>query len=345
MEFFSGLLESLSGADTLELRILIFVSWPVKAWSIPDAQVDQLRTRFPDVEFPHARTLDEARALIVDADAALTPFMTAEMVCAAKRLRWVHSSAAAVEGLLPLGALAERGIAISNSRGVQAVPMAESVMGGLLVLARKYDRTLEAQREHRWIQNDLVNDWPWLLDGKRMTIVGLGTIGVEIAKRARAFGMHVTGVRRDPDQPPPRDVDRVFGSDRIDEALSDCDILVLAAPGVAATQGMIGARELALLNPGAVIVNVARATIVDQQALIEGLKSGRLGGAVLDVFEQEPLDPASPFWSLRNVVITPHSSGFRSTHWHDVIALFVDNLTRYRSGQPLRHLVDAAAGY
>jgi phosphoglycerate dehydrogenase-like enzyme len=223
--------------------------------------------------------------------------------------------------------------------------MAESVMGGLLVLARKYDRTLAAQRDHCWIQNDLVDDMPWLLDGKRMTIVGLGSIGIEIAKRANAFGMTVTGVRRNPDKHVPSCVDRVFGSDRLDEALDDCDILVLAAPGVAATAGMIGPAQLARLNPGAVIVNVARAALVDQQALIEGLTSGRLGGAVLDVFEKEPLDASSPFWSMPNVVITPHSSGFRSTHWRDTIALYADNLTRYRSGQPLRHLVDPVAGY
>ena len=327
------------------MKVLIFISWPVKAWSIPDAQVDVLRSRFPDIEFLHARTLDEARVQIADADVAFTPFMTPEIVAAAPRLKWVHSPAAAVEGLLPLAALGARGVTISNSRGVQAVPMAESVMGGLLVLARKYDRILEAQRERRWIQNDLADDWPWLLDGKRMTIIGLGTIAIEIAKRARAFGMPITGVRRHPDREKPAEVDRVFGADQLDDALTGCDILVLAAPGVAATQAMIGARELALLNPGAVLVNVARAAIVDQQALMQGLESGRLGGAVLDVFEKEPLDPASPLWSMRNVVITPHSSGFRSTHWLDVIALFVDNMTRYRTGQPLRHLVDAAAGY
>src|SRR3954469_15148490 len=154
------------------MKVLIFISWPVKAWSIPDAQVDVLRASFPDIEFLHARTADEARVQIAGADVAFTPFMTPEMVDNAPHLKWVHSPAAAVEGLLPLPALGERGITISNSRGIQAVPMAESVMGGLLVLARKYDRTLEAQREHRWIQNDLVSDWPWLLDGKRMTIVG-----------------------------------------------------------------------------------------------------------------------------------------------------------------------------
>ena len=327
------------------MKILIFISWPVKAWSIPDAQVDVLRARFPDVEFVHVRTLDEARRAVCDVDAAFTPFMLPEMVADAARLKWVHSPAAAVEGLLPLAALGARNITISNSRGIQAVPMAESAIGGLLVLSRKFDRTLEAQRERKWIQNELAGDWPWLLDGKRMTIVGLGTIGIEIAKRAHAFGVTVTGVRRNPDQPKAPFVDRVFGADQLDDALQDCDVLVLAAPGVAATQGMIGPRELAMLNRGAVLVNVARAAIVDQPALIANLESGHLGGAVLDVFEREPLDETSPFWSMRNVVVTPHSSGFRSTHWNDVVSLYVDNLERYRSGQSLRQLVDAAAGY
>jgi phosphoglycerate dehydrogenase-like enzyme len=178
-----------------------------------------------------------------------------------------------------------------------------------------------------------------------MTIVGLGTIGLEIAKRASAFDMTIAGVRRHPERDVPSFVDEVFGTDRLDDALTGCDVLVLAAPGVAATQAMIRAREIALLNRGAVLVNVARAAIVDQRALMQGLQSGQLGGAVLDVFEKEPLDPASPLWSMRNVVITPHSSGFRSTHWRDVTALYVDNMHRYLTGEPLRHLVDAAAGY
>src|SRR3954468_12269890 len=146
------------------MKILIHITWPVKAWCIPDAQVARLEDRFPKVEFVHAPALDDAHAAMPYVDACFTPFLTPEMVAAAPRLRWVHSSAAAVEGLLPLGALADRDIAVSNSRGVQAIPMAEHVMGGLLVLARRFDRMLEAQREHRWIQNDLCVNWPWTLN-------------------------------------------------------------------------------------------------------------------------------------------------------------------------------------
>jgi phosphoglycerate dehydrogenase-like enzyme len=327
------------------MNVLVFISWPVQAWCIPGRQVEALRAAFPHVSFKYARDRDEALRLVGDADVSFTPFLTAEMVAAAPNLRWVHSSAAAVEGLLPLKQLAARGIAVTNSRGVQAIPIAEHVMGGLLVLARKYDRTLDAQREHRWIQNDLIHDWPWLLHGRTMTVVGLGTIGIEIARRAHAFGVRVTGVRRRTDEPRPDFVDRVVGPEQLGEALEGCDVLVLSAPGIASTHRMIGAEQLARLNPGAVVVNVARGQVLDTNALLDGLSSGRLRGAVLDVFEQEPLDASSPLWSAPNVVVTPHSSGFRESHWDEMVALFSDNLRRYERGEPLRNVVDLDAGY
>jgi phosphoglycerate dehydrogenase-like enzyme len=327
------------------MNVLVFISWPVRAWCIPDRQVEALRAAFPATSFSYARDRDEALRMIGDADASFTPFLTGEMVAAAPNLRWVHSSAAAVEGLLPLKDLATRGIAVTNSRGVQAIPMAEHVMGGLLVLARKYDRTLDAQREHRWIQNELIPDWPWLLHGRSMTIVGLGTIGIEIARRAHAFGLRVTGVRRRTDEPRPDFVDRVVGPEQLGAALDGCDILVLSAPGIATTHRMIGAEQLARLNPGAIVVNVARGQVLDTDALLDGLHSARLGGAVLDVFEHEPLDASSPLWSAPNVVITPHSSGFRESHWDEMVALFSDNLRRYERGEPLRNVVDLDAGY
>jgi phosphoglycerate dehydrogenase-like enzyme len=204
---------------------------------------------------------------------------------------------------------------------------------------------MDAQREHKWIQNDLPDEWPRMLSGQRMTIVGLGTIGLEIARRASAFGVHVTGVRRHPDAEKPSFVDEVVGPDRLNDALRGCDIVVLAAPGVASTHRMIGVEQLALLNRGALLVNVARAGIVDDSAMRAALDTGRLGGAVLDVFEREPLEPDSPLWDAPNVVITPHSSGFRESHWDDVSALFSDNLRRFQRGGALRNRVDLAAGY
>ncbi len=327
------------------LRVLVFIQWPVKAWSIPDAHADALTRAFPDVEFVRVFTIEDAARAIGDVDACFTPFLRAEMIASAPALRWVHSPASAVEGLLPLTALATAGVAVTNSRGVQAVPIAEHVMGGILLLSRRFDRTMAAQRDRLWIQNDLVDSWPRLLHGQRMTIVGLGTIGIEIAKRAHAFGIQVTGIRRRPDGTVPPGVESVLGAERLDEALDGCDILVLCAPGVAATQNMIGEAQLARLNPGALLVNVARAGIVNDAAMRSALDSGHLGGAVLDVFEREPLEPDSALWHMPNVVITPHSSGFRSTHWDDVCALFSENLRRFQRAEPLHNLVDTAAGY
>jgi D-2-hydroxyacid dehydrogenase (NADP+) len=327
------------------MRVLISISWPVKAWCIPDSHVARLREQFPDIEFIQPPTLEAAQPIIGGIDVAFTPFLTKDLVAAAGQLQWVHSSAAAVEGLLPLGDLAARHIAVTNSRGVQAIPIAEHVMGGLLVLARKYDRTMEAQREHRWIQNDLIHDWPWLLHGKRMTIVGLGTIGVEVAKRAHAFGINVTGVRRRGTEQRPSYLDRVVTPNDLNEALENCDILVLSAPGVSATHGIVGAEQIALLNRGAILVNVARAQIVDDAAMRAALASGQLGGAVLDVFEREPLEPENPLWSTPNVILTPHSSGFRANHWDEVTELFARNLRHFIARAPLENVVDHAAGY
>jgi D-2-hydroxyacid dehydrogenase (NADP+) len=327
------------------MKVLIFIQWPVKAWSIPDGHAAALAAAFPDVEFVRVHTLEDAGKAIVDVDVCFTPLLKAEMIAPAAKLRWVHSPAAAVEGLLPLAELAAAGVTVTNSKGVQAIPIAEHVMGGILLLSRRYDRTMAAQRDRKWIQNDLPDEWPRMLHGQRMTIVGLGTIGIEIARRAKAFGVHITGVRRHPDAETPAFVDEVVGPDQLNDALSGCDIVVLAAPGVASTHRMIGAAQLALLNHGALLVNVARAGIVDDVAMRAALDTGLLGGAVLDVFEREPLEVDSPLWNAPNVVITPHSSGFRESHWDDVSELFRDNLRRYQRGEALRNLVDLGAGY
>ena len=327
------------------MRVLTYIAWPVKAWRIPDRHVKLLRERFPDIEFVHVVTEQDALQSIEDVDVSFSAFLTPQMVGCARRLRWVHSSAAAVDGLLPVDDLARRQIVVSNSRGIQAIPMAEQVMGGLLVLARRLDTTLAAQREKRWIQDELCETWPWMLAGRAMTIIGLGTTGHEIARRAHAFGMGVTGVRRHPEQPRPEYVERVVGPGQLAEALRGADVLVVTAPSGPATNSMLGRGELARLNRGAILVNVARASIVDQDAMIRALGDGQLGGAVLDVFDREPLDASSPLWSFPNVVITPHSAGFRAAHWDDVTDLFSDNLRRFQRGDALRNVVDLERGY
>lgn len=327
------------------MNVLVFTVWPVEFWRVPEVQVQRLRERFPEVTFVHALSDADASSAIETADIALASRLSAEMVERAARLRWVHSTAAAVN-ILPLPELGARRIAVSNSRGIQAVPMAEHVMGGLLVLSRRFNLVLQAQRERRWIQNELASvSWPWSLKGRKMTILGLGTIGMEVARRAQAFGMSVTGVRRRLDQPVPDYVESVVGADRLDRALSGSDVLVICAPPVPETDRMIRAEHLAMMNWGAILINVARGKIVDGSALLDALQNGQLGGAVLDVFEREPLDAASPLWDMPNVIVSPHSSGVRPDHWDEVIDLFSENLRRFQRGEPLLNAVDCAAGY
>src|SRR5206468_8254857 len=234
--------------------------------------------------------VDAAKA-IQTADVALASRLSTAMVEGAPHLKWVHSTAAAVAGLLPLRDFTKRGIMVTNSRGIQAAPIAEHVLGGLLVLARRFNLMLDAQREHRWIQNELTqNAWPWSLHGRKMTILGFGTIGQEVARRAHAFGMQVTGIRKRVDQPTPSFVHRIVGPDQLNDALRGSDVLVISAPSLSETDRLIRAEQIALMNRGAVIVNVARGKILDEAVLSSALREGHLGGAVLDVFEREPLD-------------------------------------------------------
>lgn len=293
----------------------------------------------------HAVTDAEAISAIESADVALASRLSSSMVEHAPRLRWVHSTAAAV-GILPLKELAAREILVTNSRGIQAAAMAEFVIGGLLVLSRRFHLMLAAQRERRWVQDELTRDvWPWSVRGRSMTIVGFGTTGQEVARRAHAFGMRVIGIRRRVEQPKPDFVDRIAGPGELDGALRGCDVLVIAAPFIAETNGLIGGERLAMLKPGAIVINVARGQIIDETALIAALEKGHLGGAVIDVFRHEPLDPASVLWAMPNVIISPHVSGVRPDHWDEVIDLFSENLQRFQRAEPLLNPVDVRAGY
>jgi phosphoglycerate dehydrogenase-like enzyme len=327
------------------MHILISIQQPVTAWTIPAAQVERLRATFPDVTFTNA--LDDAavREALPVADAAFTWILARDTVQQAPRLRWVHSSAVAA-GTLPLRELAARGIAVTNSRGIQSVAIAEHAIGGLLALSRRLPHAIRSQDAGVWAQNEMIGDRsPWLVQGRRMGIIGLGTIGQAIAVRAAALGMRVAGARRRPQHGGTAGVSEVVGPQMVGDVIASSDVLVLAAPWTGATDRLLNERAIASMKRGAVLINVARGQLVDEAALADALGSGRLGGAVLDVFQEEPLPPASPFWTLPNVILTPHTSGFRSDHWDAVIDLFVEQLRRFRDGRPLLNQVDCEAGY
>jgi D-2-hydroxyacid dehydrogenase (NADP+) len=189
------------------------------------------------------------------------------------------------------------------------------------------------------------NASPWLVQGRTMGIIGLGTIGEAVAVRAAAIGMRVMGVRRRPELGAARGVDEVLGPEQVGTVMAASDVLVLAAPWTGATNRLVDAVALANMKRGSVLINVARGQLVDEDALAAAVSRGHLAGAALDVFNEEPLPAASPLWSLPNVIVTPHTSGFRSDHWDAVIDLFETQIDRFRNGMPLLNAVDLHAGY
>jgi phosphoglycerate dehydrogenase-like enzyme len=327
------------------MRVLVSIQQPVKAWQIPPESVERLRQRFPQFTFIHA-TDDEARAQgLKDCDIAYTWILSADEVAAARHLKWVHTSAVAVE-TLALPDLFARHIIVSNSRGVQATPIAEHVFAVLLALAKQLPFVLENQREHRWAQNEVVGDrLPWLLRRRTLGVIGVGTIGSEVALLGDAFGMHVIGLRRRPGNEQVPGVHEMLPYTELDTLLTRADVVVIAAPLTPETTSMIGPAQLARMKRGALLINVGRARIVDHVALTAALHSGQLGGASLDVFHQEPLPPDDPLWSAPNVILTPHTSGFRQGHWDEVVDLFADNIERFQRGEAVRFRVEPSLGY
>jgi phosphoglycerate dehydrogenase-like enzyme len=330
---------------SLKLRVLVSIQQPVAQWQIPAEGVETLRQRFPHVRFIHATTLEQRAEGLAECDIAYTWILKDHELAQASKLRWVHTSAVAVETLC-LPDLFARGIAISNTRGVQAVPIAEHVMAVTLALAKQIPFVIENQQQARWAQNELVGErLPWLLKGRTLGLIGVGTIGSEIAKRAEAFGMKVIALRRRPAYGTIGHVERVYGKEQLAEFLGQSHVLVICAPLTPETHSMMGAAQFAQLPKGALVINVGRAKIIDTAALITALESGHLGGASLDVFPHEPLAADHPLWKTPNVLLTPHTSGFRQGHWDEVIDLFGDNLDRWLKGEPLKFQVSPDLGY
>jgi phosphoglycerate dehydrogenase-like enzyme len=335
------------------MTIVVAVISPAPAWVMPRTFVEQLRGAFPQHTFLDAWDRDTLRRLLPAADVAFTPFIDRDIFPSLTRLRWVQSPAVGVGGLMFPELLASD-VAITTARGIRARAIAEYVLGAAIALARRLPAAIRAQAAHRWAQNEL--EGPDVdvrtLQGQRMGIVGLGAIGVEVAKIAAPFGFRITAIRRRAPSSAavgaagaPAGVEEVWPPDRLLDLLAQSDVIVLAAPHTPDTKRLIGRRELDAVKRGAFLINIARGKLVDDAAMVEALEDGRLGGAALDVFSTEPLDPASRYWDLPNVIVTPHVSGALRDYWTPLVALFSENLRRFEAGRDLLNLVDKVAGY
>ena len=265
----------------------------------------------------------------------------------ARRLRWVHSAAAGVGSAL-FEEMRASEVILTNSAGVHGVPIAEHVIGGILHFLRGFDVAIERQRERVWDRESFVGPGSRQreLHGSRVLVLGAGGLGAEIAVRCAAFGAHCTAVRRRPELGAPAGFERVLGTDGIDAELPGTDIVVISAPATARTRTLMSRARLSKLPAHAIVVNVARGSLLDEEALADLLEAGGLRGAVLDVTNTEPLARDSRLWQLRSVLLTPHVSAVSPTgFWTRELALFLDNWRRYVAGHPLRNVVDKSEGY
>ena len=262
----------------------------------------------------------------------------------APSLRWIQATSAGIGQLVAQHRYAERmpETLFTTASGVHAIPLAEYALMSILIFRRRVPEMLAAQEERRWERFASTD-----LTERSLAVVGMGSIGREVARVASEFGMRTIGVKRTVAglDPAALHLDALYGLDELHEALRGSEHVVLSVPHTPETEGMIGADELALLTPGAIIVNVARGAVVDESALIDALESGQLGGAALDVFQEEPLSADSPFWAMPNVLVCAHSAGTSDRENQRITDIFCENLRRYLVGEPLLNVLDTARMY
>ena len=327
------------------MNVAIGVVSSSAAWVLPRRYVDQLRRQFPQHTFLEAWDRDALRQALVGSDAAFAAYVDKDLVPSLTRLRWVQASAAGTGHILSDEFVASP-IVLTSARGIRAHAIAEHVILMAFALARQLPLLLRRQVERVWALDELeATGAVRTLSGRQLGIVGLGSIGTEVARLAAPLGMRVVAVRRRADEPRPDGVSDVLPPERLTELLAGSDVIVLSAALTPRTRMLLNRDALAHVKPGALLINIGRGRLIDDDAVIEALRAGRLGGAALDVFTREPLDPASPYWDLPNVIVTPHVSGAMEDYWTPLVALFAENLRRFQDGEPLLNVVDKDAGY
>jgi phosphoglycerate dehydrogenase-like enzyme len=330
--------------------------------------LEQIRAAAPGARIVNVSVEGLADGPLDDVEVLLRGWLAADafdrLLGRAPQLAWVHSASAGVERVLTPAGL-ERGLVITNARGVFSRPIAEYVMLMILAVSRRLPQLLELQRERTWQPLEGAE-----LRDVTVGIVGLGSIGRAVGSLATAFGCRVIATRRragadlaGPARParpagtteeveaaderplPEAALERVLGPEGLPALLAEADFVVLATPLTPETESMINEQTLALMKPGAWLINVARGRLVDERALLRALRDGSLGGAVLDTFREEPLPSNSPFYDLPNAIVTPHTSWSSGRVLDRSVELFCDNLRRYASGEPLLNVVDPSVGY
>ncbi len=306
----------------------------------PDVYLDAIRRRFPDVVLESCRDYRDLEAALRDFRPAIVlaakigaPFPR-ETLLSCPSLEWVQTASAGVDHLLPLNPR----VTVTSASGIHDEVLTDYIVCAVLMWNLHFPRFFRQQREQVWEPTELVP-----AAGQTLSILGLGSIGRLAAVKAKKLGMRVVGFKARPSAPP-EGVDEVHGVERLPEVASRSDFLAVTLPLTPKTRGLVGQEVLQSMKPGSVLINLSRGTIVDETALQKALERGPLRGAVMDVFEKEPLPPESPLWDLENLVITPHTGDIQG--WREKVAeLFCDNLRRRLADEPLRNVVGPERGY
>ena len=325
------------------MKILLALHHRLEMWTIPAWFVEKLRAEFPQIEFAHRDTYDNLENYVGDVEVLFTLSLRPDQFKVARKLRWLHCPAAAVHQF-SFPEFINSNVVLTNGRDVHGPVVAEHVIALIFAMAKNLHLTARFQQKHEWGQEPVwyATPHPRLIAGATLGLVGLGSIGRPVAKHASALGMHVIAMRGTPGKGTTEGVEQILP---LDQLLAKSDYVVLAAPVTADTEYLIGADQLAMMKREACLINVGRGQLVDDSALIFALQERKIGGAALDVFEKEPLPPDSPYWSLENVLITPHTAGLADKLWEREYTLFAQNLRRYLAHQPLLALVDKQKGY
>lgn len=291
-----------------------------------------IEARLSEIDLRVENTPAGTREAIDDAEIVVTFGFEGELLEGTEHLEWIQALVAGVNRY-DFDALEKQGIALTNASGIHAEPIGEQVLGYMLAFERNLHTAVRQQGRGIWERFRGGE-----LAGKTVGIVGLGAIGTRVAELAQPFDMTVIGTKANPDDAPAA-VDEVFGPDGLHEVCQRSDYLVVAVPLNDETRGMIGRWEFRMMNGEAVLINVARGGVVDQDSMVYALQQHSIGGAALDVFETEPLPQDSPLWDLSNVIVTPHMSGSTPEYMDRCAELFVENYRRYLEGEPLENRI------
>jgi phosphoglycerate dehydrogenase-like enzyme len=303
--------------------------------------LEDVKRDFPQIDWVEGKTPEALTEHVVDAE-IVYGHVTSEHVNAAQNLKWVHSHSAGVDWVLNVPELIDSDIVVTNTTGGHANTISEHTIGMLISLTRGFPHLARAQSEHRWGQP--LEFKPIGLSGKTMGIVGLGNIGKAIGRVANAMQMNVIAVDARPLECPEYVTD-CRGVEELPGLLQKSDVVVVTVPFTPQTKDMIDAGEIAQMKDHSYLVGISRGGIINEQALIDALSSGKLAGAALDVTAVEPLPDDNPLWDAPNLIITPHCCGTSEQTFRDVTEFLRLNLNRYLAGESLVNVIDKRAGY